>query len=232
MGMVNGNKSFTFNVVDGQLQAVFTWNKNGSNKYIEIRCAGASFTVSNFMITEKEEDYSYVPYKKETTNIYLDEPLRKIGDTSDYIDLKNGKVVRNIKNILLSTSLNKFNFSSNWDNDNYTTFYFLPEGLKKDTFMSNYFKKITGYGSDINEEGYTSNANNDYLYFKILKSRASDNATLNTWLNGKKVNISGVLEEPTNENISLPSILTDESTRTIEIGTNTKPSKTQIEYVQ
>ena len=232
MGLVNGNKSFTFNVVDGQLQAVFTWNKNGSNKYIEIRCAGASFTVSNFMITEKEEDYSYVPYKKETTNIYLDEPLRKIGDKSDYIDLKNGKVVRNIKNILLSTSLNKFNFSSNWDNDNYTTFYFLPEGLKKDTFMSNYFKKITGYGSDINEEGYTSNANNDYLYFKILKSRASDNATLNTWLNGKKVNISGVLEEPINENISLPSILTNESTKTIEIGTSTKPSKTQIEYVQ
>ena len=232
MGLVNGNKSFTFNVVDGQLQAVFTWNKNGSNKYIEIRCAGASFTISNFMITEKEEDYSYVPYKKETTNIYLDEPLRKIGDKSDYIDLKNGKVVRNIKNILLSTSLNKFYFSSNWNNDNYTTFYFLPEGFKKDTFMSNYFNKITGYGSNINEEGYSSSTNNDYLYFKILKSRASDNATLNTWLDGKKVNISGVLEEPINENISLPSILTDESTKTIEIGTNTKPSKTQIEYVQ
>ena len=174
----------------------------------------------------------YVPYKKETTNIYLDEPLRKIGDKSDYIDLKNGKVVRNIKNILLSTSLNKFYFSSNWDNDNYTTFYFLPEGFKKDTFMSNYFKKITGYGSNINEEGYSSSTNNDYLYFKILKSRASDNATLNTWLDGKKVNISGVLEEPINENISLPSILTDESTRTIEIGTSIKPSKTQIEYIK
>ena len=174
----------------------------------------------------------YVPYKKETTNIYLDEPLRKIGDKSDYIDLKNGNVVRNIKNILLSTSLNKFYFSSNWDNDNYTTFYFLPEGFKKDTFMSNYFKKITGYGSNINEEGYSSSTNNDYLYFKILKSRASDNATLNTWLDGKKVNISGVLEEPINENISLPSILTDESTRTIEIGTSIKPSKTQIEYIK
>lgn len=39
----------------------------------------------------------YETYKRATTtNIYLDEPLRKIGDYADYIDFKNGKVVRNI----------------------------------------------------------------------------------------------------------------------------------------
>ena len=31
------------------------------------------------------------------TNIYLDEPLRKIGDYSDYIDFKNQKVYRNVE---------------------------------------------------------------------------------------------------------------------------------------
>jgi len=34
-----------------------------------------------------------------TTNIYLDEPLRKIGDYADYIDLKSNKLVKNIKNV-------------------------------------------------------------------------------------------------------------------------------------
>ena len=38
----------------------------------------------------------YIPYYNETTNIYLDEPLRKIGDYLDYIDFKNQKVFRNV----------------------------------------------------------------------------------------------------------------------------------------
>lgn len=35
--------------------------------------------------------------ESKTTNIYLDEPLRKVGDVVDYIDLKNKQVVRNVK---------------------------------------------------------------------------------------------------------------------------------------
>lgn len=37
--------------------------------------------------------------ESETKNIYLDEPLRKIGNYADYIDFKTGKVVRNIGKI-------------------------------------------------------------------------------------------------------------------------------------
>ena len=32
-------------------------------------------------------------------NIYIDEPLRKVGDVSDYIDYKNNRIVRNIAKI-------------------------------------------------------------------------------------------------------------------------------------
>ena len=39
----------------------------------------------------------YKPYiEPVTTNIYLDEPLRKVGDSADYIDFKEQKVVRNV----------------------------------------------------------------------------------------------------------------------------------------
>lgn len=38
----------------------------------------------------------YEPYYNETITIPLDEPLRKVGSVSDYIDYGNGKIVRNI----------------------------------------------------------------------------------------------------------------------------------------
>lgn len=35
--------------------------------------------------------------ESEITNIYLDESLRKIGDSADYIDFKNQKIIRNVE---------------------------------------------------------------------------------------------------------------------------------------
>lgn len=50
---------------------------------------------------------SYEPYKGKTTkHIYLDEPLRQIGDNADYIDFKNQKVVRCIWEITLDGTEN------------------------------------------------------------------------------------------------------------------------------
>ena len=46
----------------------------------------------------------YIPYYNATTNIYLDEPLRKIDEYSDYIDFKNNKIIRNIDEIVLDGS--------------------------------------------------------------------------------------------------------------------------------
>ena len=52
---------------------------------------------SNCMIEEGTTATDYEPYAEPvTTNIYLDEPLRKIGDYADYIDFENQKVIRNI----------------------------------------------------------------------------------------------------------------------------------------
>ena len=59
-------------------------------------------TVDNLKFTYQLEKNStsteYEPYQEpKTTNIYLNEPLRKVGDYADYIDFKNKKVVRNVK---------------------------------------------------------------------------------------------------------------------------------------
>ena len=39
----------------------------------------------------------YEPYSGETKHIYLDEPLRKVGDYADYVDFENQKVVRQVE---------------------------------------------------------------------------------------------------------------------------------------
>ena len=98
---INGNRA----------KYVIEWgNKYASS--IEFRMHGRNMKYTNFMIFEGEiEGFpDYEPYGKYkipikvsndseamTTNIYLDEPLRKVGDYADYIDFENGKVVRNVE---------------------------------------------------------------------------------------------------------------------------------------
>lgn len=62
--------------------------------------------VNNDRFYTPYEPYGYkIPVKASngteeiTTNIYLDEPLRKIGDYADYIDFENQKLLRNIEEI-------------------------------------------------------------------------------------------------------------------------------------
>ena len=65
-----------------------------NTKYIRLcvlsrKQALSDIRIYDFYIT-KENNLTYEPYHEPiTTNIYLDEPLRKVGDYADYIDFKN-----------------------------------------------------------------------------------------------------------------------------------------------
>ncbi len=55
-------------------------------------------TISNIQIEKGDKSTSFEEYvEPKITNIYLDEPLRKVGDAVDYIDFHNKRVVRNVK---------------------------------------------------------------------------------------------------------------------------------------
>ena len=64
---------------------------------------GAS-VISDIIFYVGNEPFDYEPYGYKipvivgntTTNIYLDEPLRKVGNYADYLDFKNQKVFRNV----------------------------------------------------------------------------------------------------------------------------------------
>ena len=54
--------------------------------------------ISNIQLEQGDIVTNYEPYIEPiTTNIYLDEPLRKIGDYADYIHFKSQKLIRNVE---------------------------------------------------------------------------------------------------------------------------------------
>ena len=82
-------------ITEEDLQSDVVWYANGTD---------TTFTavISNIQIEEGTVATEYEPYSETTTIIYLDEPLRKVGDYFDYIDFREGKVVRNITALNIS----------------------------------------------------------------------------------------------------------------------------------
>lgn len=67
-------------------------------KYIKFRCISNDLDVGNIQIEEGTSATEYEPYiPPVTTNIFLDEPLRKVGNYADYVDFERQKVVRNVE---------------------------------------------------------------------------------------------------------------------------------------
>ena len=55
------------------------------------------FRIKNIQLEKGTTATSYEPYSGETKHIYLDKPLRKVGDYADYVDFENQKVVRQVE---------------------------------------------------------------------------------------------------------------------------------------
>ena len=51
---------------------------------------------SAFQVEQGIVETSYSPYMSQEYDIYTDEPLRKVGDTADYIDYEKGQIVKNV----------------------------------------------------------------------------------------------------------------------------------------
>ena len=200
----------------------FTAAASGKVKFSFVVYKG--ITVNNLVFKPQLEEGStatdYEPYgykipitvsngtTTNTTNIYLKEPLRKIGDTADYLDLVNKKVVRNVKELIL-------NGTENWTK--YTTVnnhYQLIVGdnyFSRDTnsILSNYYIKATSgsYNSSLNYAVISADANR-------IRFKDKDISTIEDWKNklvgyadsNKPLKVIYQLANETEENIEVPSI--------------------------
>ena len=200
-----------------------TFTPETSNDYVHISYGNGRGTVyaKNIQLEEGDSVTEYEDYHEEKTNIYLDEPLRKIGNYTDYIDFKSGKVVRNIAQKI-------FTKDNNWIIQSTNNFYVNDpiEDAKKELVLCNYQKSTAVSLS--NENAYISGTKK--LNFQTYKINHTV-GDLKNWLSDKELIINYILENKKEESISLPNIDLSK-TKYINIVSDTNPSSIELDYVK
>ena len=155
-----------------------------------------------------------------TTNIYALEPLRKIGDYSDFID-ENGVCTRSIKKLVLDGT------EASWASG--TTYYTISISLNLGKSLEKAICSHAPY-----ETGVAVNSDGTVLYFR--KSDFSDYSDLTAfkaflaqqYANGNPVTVWYVLATPTTEQITSPTLSTTNGNNTLSIGTTLQPSNVSL----
>jgi hypothetical protein len=203
----------------------------------------AGTVVGKFQLERGDTASSYEPYKEPIkTDIYLDEPLYKIGDYADYIDFKNGKVVRKNKKIALQINKDMVHYRDRGSVVTYRTdssiSLYLDNYKKSDTYnipnMCNKFKFMSGasltHATD--EHGEWLACAYGTVYVTIRKDRLSEvtNSSVTEYVNNLNAELIYALDVPIEQPIDLPPILTHKGTNVISVGAEIQPSNMQIQY--
>lgn len=153
------------------------------------------------------EATSYEPYiEPKTYNIYLDEPLRKIGDIADYIDFESGKVVRYIK-------YKEFAYNDSWTKNTSAEKHF--QVSVGDNYYSNENNLIMSNYYQANKNSTSYYWFGDYGVISVDGSRIrfknKDISTLEewgNWLSNLETPLYAIykLETPIYKTIELPTI--------------------------
>ena len=188
----------------------------------------------NVQIEEGTSATAYEEYKEKLTNIYLTEPLRKVGDTADYIDYANSKVVRNVGKTI-------FNGSENWIQYPSTNKYYvsdvLPTIYKSNSFVlsNRFFRRTSGNSSRTDDNKYTYGDGDIWLQsteeFPRLYIYKNDIATvenLKTWLSNNNITVAYPLATPIEESINLTGIELLDGYNTLSINTEVSPSNVKL----
>ncbi len=185
-----------------------------------------SVILKNIQLEEGTESTDFEAYEEKTTNIFLDEPLRKVGNYSDYIDLINKKIVRNIKEKIFT------------GNETYYTKY-LPELLFKLTetdymkyLSSSQTRQMSNYGYDF----YPSNSAGSYIGISINKLGYENyedflNIIKEKNNEGNPIVSEYILATATEKTLEIPDLELTENIKHIFIESNTKPSNIEIGYI-
>ena len=186
----------------------------------------------------------YEPYVEPIiTNIFLDEPLRKLGDYADSVDFKNKKVVRNTcEHIITSSGVrNKsgWHLERGWNTYEYVNLpypaYKYPWSV---TDLCSHFQKPASYTTDaIKQYSFSiSAANNNILYLFTTEATGETVAEFKALLDeigaDKPIKFYYRLAEPIEEplNINLPKLTA--KTTIIEVDTSLAPSNAYGKYIK
>ncbi len=231
---INASHSSTSVLKDGYLSSVYVSVLKGNTREWD--------DIIEIQLMKGTKNLPYEPYvEPTTTNIFLNEPLRKIGDYADYVDFKNNKVVRCIRCMngeqITKLTINKYS-STSFSVTN--TYRFKPgltlvSGSQKSLslVMSNMFtdgkyvsrNEVTGVG--YSEDGF--------VYFRFDDEDnygVADVASFKGWLTQYNPLLYFALQTPTEEPITCELPKLNAKTTIIEADTNLAPSNAYGKYIK
>ena len=154
------------------------------------------------------------------TEIYLNEPLRKINDIADVLDYKNKKVIRNVGSII-------YNATESWSKYDSGNGYMETNDLFPDgkPVLCNMFVNSQTL---IKTLAIRKNYANIYVYgvYDYYLTQAEWHA----FLSENNMEVIGQLVTPTEENIEVPEISTLDGTTILNIETRLEPSAVVVRY--
>ena len=182
----------------------------------------------NLQIEFGDTATSYEPYEEKNYDIYLDEPLRCIGENCDYIDLINKKVVRKI-NTITFTGTESWSKMKDGTSKDISEFYYSIDNTIEDSskvyVMSNYFQSHSR--SEIWNKNLGISASSKYIRITqgVDDKFNYDIDTFKTWLEeknsaGNPLVVNYVMKNTKEEYIDLPDIK-DLNNKNIFISDNT-----------
>jgi len=156
--------------------------------------------LDTFQIEEGTTKTDYEPYKGSVVNLTLDEPLRKLDDATDYVDLENRIIVRNVGEIIFDGTENIL------VDENGRIYYELPHNINIPV-ISNY---------DINDTNYeyyvTSTLDSNTIYFNTDMSIDEFKVFLTEKYNeGKPLTVQYGLDRTEIKKIETPDVLLEKS---------------------
>lgn len=178
-----------------------------------------------------------VSINDDITAINLNEPLRKVGEYTDYIDYENQKVVRKVANVELNGSENWAVYRSNADNtvfnldDTLTPLINAPISA---TYMSHFaltdISSTASFPTGVYRFGFSSTTLNITTTRLYVSSTHKTVDEFKTWLAENKPVIVYPLATPTEETVGLPEIQTHKGTNILDINTIVQPSNVEVTY--
>ena len=187
----------------------------------------------------------YEPYVEPvTTNIYLDEPLRKVGSVADTIDFENQKVIRRIKKWMFTEWDRSYGIDYYSDrmsaSQTWTTcciaipFKNMAYGYSNKTVS--HFKRGTNgqaFSWKTATHGiYSAHSENSRIYIDLgdNKSLYNSSNSISNWEYWNEAYVIGELAEPTETPITLPKLPTIKGTTIYSIDTAIQPTNMSATY--
>lgn len=235
VNLYDDNRQFVGNVVTFGTPIRYKTVTPSANGYIRFN---RSYKASDWMFYGGTDQIPYEPYGYripitcggETQNIYLNEPLRKIGDYADEIDFKAGTVTRRIKEIVLT------------GDETYLYAWGVISFIPSRSGIASYNVKsllCNQYNGISNMSASQSSAAKNLSAFFLTSGRIAikdTNFNNTTWTPhvqemyaaGTPVTIWYVLAEDQVEAVTLPQIPTISGQNTLTVETTVQPSSASI----